>query len=128
MTIWGILAIAVFGAMGAVARFLVGGVLHRWLGFGFPFGTLAVNIIGSILLGALYAAGVEKNILPDGLKLPLMVGFIGSFTTFSTFSQEVFLFAESGTLGIAMIYVFVSLLTGIGGFACAVYAVRFCGL
>lgn len=128
MTTFGMLAIALAGAVGAVARFVLAGTLHRWLGFGFPVGTLAVNVIGSLLLGGLYAVGMERNAIPEVLRIPLMVGFVGSFTTFSTFSQEVFLLAESGAVGLAALYVGASLTLGVGGFACAVYAVRGYGI
>lgn len=81
-------AIAIGGALGAVARWLVSDGMHRWLGRDFPWGTLAVNVAGSLLMGLVAVLVVERFALGPALRLGLLVGFLGAFTTFSTFALE----------------------------------------
>jgi CrcB protein len=83
-----ILAIGFAGFAGAVARYVVGGWVYRWLPATFPYGTLAVNMLGSMLLGAVMELGAVRTALDPNLRLVLGVGFLGAFTTFSTFSLE----------------------------------------
>lgn len=83
-----LLLIATAGAAGAVCRYGSGKLAARWLGAGFAYGTLFVNVIGCFLLGSLLEYASAKNALPRELTLALGVGFLGSFTTFSTFSVE----------------------------------------
>ena len=93
-----LIAIAAGGALGALLRHgLVYSVQH-WLGKGFPYGTLAVNIIGSFLIGAVYAALIERAALPEAWRAFLIVGLLGAFTTFSTFSFETVGLIQSGAL------------------------------
>jgi fluoride exporter len=93
-----LLAIAFGGAVGAILRFVVSGSVYQWLGRGFPYGTLAVNIIGSFLIGLLTevlllqpATGITISYRPA-----ILVGLFGSFTTFSTFSLETIYLIEQG--------------------------------
>ncbi|MBK8817041.1 MAG: fluoride efflux transporter CrcB [Methylococcaceae bacterium] len=93
-----ILAVALGGSFGAVFRFLVSTGIYQWLGRGFPYGTLAVNIIGSFLLGLLTEALVVQRIsFAHDYRFAILVGFIGAFTTFSTFSLETFYLIEQGS-------------------------------
>jgi fluoride exporter len=82
-----LLWIAGGGAIGAVARYLVGGLAMRLLGAGFPWGTLCVNATGSLLIGFL-AAALEDLPVSQGVRLCVLTGLLGAFTTFSTFSFE----------------------------------------
>jgi CrcB protein len=80
-----ILLVALGGALGSVARYGVGVLAARWFGLGFPWGTLAVNVIGGLAMGVLVArVGPEQ----EQLRLALGVGVLGGFTTFSAFSLE----------------------------------------
>lgn len=81
-------AVAVGGAGGATARYLVTQGVQQWLGRGFPWGTLVVNVLGSLALGMLYVLFLERWSAPGTLRAVLMVGFLGAFTTFSTFSVD----------------------------------------
>lgn len=76
------------GAVGTGARYLVSGAVLRWLGSGFPYGTLAVNLLGSFLLGALTQIGLGSGAMSPTLRLALTTGVMGGFTTYSTFSYE----------------------------------------
>ncbi len=83
-----VLAIAGGGAAGALMRFWTSNVVYQWFGRGFPFGTLAVNVLGSFLMGLLFILLVERVTLAAEWRAALLVGFLGAFTTFSTFSIE----------------------------------------
>lgn len=83
-----ILAIALGGALGSVARFMTSQGVHAWLGKSFPYGTLTVNVAGSLLFGLLYVLLLERMNVAAEWRAFLMVGFLGAFTTFSTFSME----------------------------------------
>lgn len=104
-----IIAVALGGSFGAVFRFLVSTGIYQWLGRGFPYGTLVVNIIGSFLLGLLTEALiVQKVTFAHDYRAAILVGFIGAFTTFSTFSLETLYLIEQGSLTKAAGNIFVS--------------------
>ncbi|WP_374765006.1 fluoride efflux transporter CrcB [Yunchengibacter salinarum] len=113
-----ILAIALGGALGAVSRHYVGALVMSGLGTSFPAGTLAVNVAGSFLIGLLVTTLVWKMQVAPEMRAFLVVGFLGSFTTFSTFSLELLLLLERGETGQMIAYGMGSLLLG-GGAAFA---------
>ena len=92
------LFLAVGGAFGAVSRYLVQGWVQDLLGGRFPWGTFTVNITGSFLLGLLFALAMDRAILSPEVRVPLMVGFIGSYTTFSTLMLESWVLVEEGDI------------------------------
>src|SRR5665647_3349450 len=106
-----LLVIALGGACGAVVRFLVSTGLYQWLGRGFPYGTLVVNVLGSFLIGLLTEALILQRIA-IGLeyRAAILVGFIGAFTTFSTFSLETLYLIEQGSLTKAALNIVISVL------------------
>ena len=83
-----ILAIAAGGAVGSVLRYAVSTGVYSILGRNFPYGTLAVNVIGSFLMGLLFVLMVERLDMSAVWRMAILVGFLGAFTTFSTFSIE----------------------------------------
>ena len=83
-----LIAIAAGGAVGALFRFWVSTGIYSLLGRSFPFGTLAVNLLGSLLMGFLYVLLLDRMTTPPEVRAALLVGFLGAFTTFSTFSIE----------------------------------------
>ena len=93
-----LIAIAAGGAIGAVLRYLGANAVYKWLGTGFPWGTLAVNIVGSLLMGFLSVMLLERALLDASWRAVLMVGLLGAFTTFSTFSMETLNLLQSGQL------------------------------
>ena len=93
-----LLYIGIFGGLGCVARFLVSGWTYALFGRGLPYGTLAVNVIGSFLLGLLIVFGLRSTLLSSELRIGLTVGLMGGFTTFSTFSYETARLLEEGSL------------------------------
>ncbi len=103
------LSIALGGSLGAVSRHWVQTVTHQWLGFGFPFGTLAVNLLGSILMGFLSVILVQRFQVGDELKYGLLIGFLGSFTTFSSFAMDTLQLSDNGAILKAFSYILLSL-------------------
>jgi CrcB protein len=92
-----ILLIGVGGFAGAIARYVVDGVVADRTGGGFPWGTLVINVSGSFLLGLLFALTAERAIFPADIRGPLMIGFLGAYTTFSTWMLESWGLIESGS-------------------------------
>lgn len=83
-----LLWICLGGAVGTGARYLLGGWLARTVGTGFPWGTFAVNALGSFLLGAIMQVALTTDMVPPTLRLALTTGVMGGFTTYSTFNYE----------------------------------------
>ena len=91
-----VVAIAFGGALGAVARYSCQSAVHQWLGRSFPYGTLVVNVLGSFFMGVLFAWFSQRTSVNDELRAALLVGLLGAFTTFSTFSFETVLLLQAG--------------------------------
>jgi CrcB protein len=90
--------IAVGGAAGAVSRYLLQGWVEELTGGRFPWGTFAVNISGSFFLGLVFALAMDRAIMSPEIRVPLMIGFIGSYTTFSTLMLESWRLVEEGDM------------------------------
>lgn len=107
--------IALGGMLGASGRHGVNVLCARMFGHGFPVGTLAVNILGSFLMGVLVGYGLHHDGLSQNAKLFLMVGCLGSFTTFSAFSLDVVTMFQRGDTAQALIYVLASVFLSVLG-------------
>ncbi|GLR69981.1 fluoride efflux transporter CrcB [Agaribacter marinus] len=97
-TLYLYLAVAGGGAIGACMRLFVNQTSINLLGKGFPFGTLAVNVVGSFLIGLLYAWFEQQEVASPILKAFLTVGMLGALTTFSTFSLDTILLMQAGSV------------------------------
>ncbi|PCI68745.1 MAG: fluoride efflux transporter CrcB [Piscirickettsiaceae bacterium] len=119
-----ILAIAAGGSIGAVMRFLVSTGVHHWFGRGFPYGTLVVNVVGSLLMGLLYELFLQRLSVSPEIRAVLLVGFLGAFTTFSTFSIETINLIEQGYLVKAIANVLASVILCVLAAWCGLQMVR----
>lgn len=108
-----ILAIMTGGSLGCVFRYLLFVFIQRNTSTAFPFGTLAVNLIGSFLIGYLWAF-FEGTRLTNDWRLFIFTGFLGGFTTFSTFTREASQLMKAGEYMIALTYMLTSNIAGIG--------------
>jgi len=97
-----ILLIAVGGASGAVARYVVDGFVSERVGPGFPWGILIVNLSGAFVLGLLYALAIERDVLSAEIRAPLLIGFLGAYTTFSTLSLDTYRLLDRGEIDQAL--------------------------
>lgn len=109
------IALAIGGSLGAILRFWVQGMTHHWLGFGFPYGTLTVNVVGSLLMGFLSVLILSRVEVSEPVRVGLLIGFLGSFTTFSTFAMDALQLADSGALLKAASYIVLSVVFSILG-------------
>lgn len=115
-----LLAVALGGALGASGRYVLSSTIQGLLGDRFPWGTMGVNLLGSFLLGLLFAA-VQREAFPPEFQALLAVGVLGSFTTFSTFSLETLSLLHEGAWGRALIYALGSLFLGLAAVALGVW-------
>ena len=108
-----VLLVASFGALGAASRYGVGMASQRLWGNAFPFGTLLVNLVGCFLLGFLMHVVVEREGFNADLRAALGVGFLGAFTTFSTFGLDTFGLIEHRQYSLAGLNVAVNVIAGL---------------
>jgi fluoride exporter len=105
---WTYLAIAIGGVLGCWARFAQSNLVQAVYGRDFPFATMSINVIGSFLMGFLFIETLERLTISPILRTGLLTGFLGGYTTFSTFEMETLLLAEGGELLKAALYVALS--------------------
>lgn len=97
------LAVAGGGAVGAVMRYGMSNLMYSVFGRGFPVGTLGVNVLGSLLIGVLYVLLLERLAVAPEWRSALIIGVLGSFTTFSSFSMETLQLLEEAGAGAALL-------------------------
>ena len=105
-----LLAIGAGGFLGAISRSLVSNQMYHWLGRDFVYGTLTVNALGSLILGLLTVLMVDKFQISIEWKAFFIVGFLGAFTTFSTFAFETVMYLQKGAIEKAIINIAANLL------------------
>jgi CrcB protein len=106
------LAVAVFGAMGAVSRYAVDRVIEQRTESVFPWATFTVNVTGCIVFGLVTGALVDRHDTPAWLRVGLVMGLVGGYTTFSTFAAEALDLTEERKLAIAVLYATASVVLG----------------
>ncbi len=116
--------VAAGGAVGAALRYLAMVGVGSLMGIGFPFGTLAVNIVGSLVLGALIETMALAWSVGLELRAFLVVGVLGGFTTFSAFSMDVVFLAERGQFAAAGLYMATSVVVSVAAFLVGMMALR----
>lgn len=120
-----VLWVGIGGALGAVSRFGLGLVVTRYLGTGFPWATLAINLLGCLAIGlALGGPPGSLGLLSRDMRLLGVIGFLGAFTTFSTFGWETVALLQGGKPWLAVLYVATSVLLGLGAVALGLWIAR----
>lgn len=109
-----VLAIGLGGAAGSMLRFWMSTWVHSWAGRGFPYGTLAVNMVGCLLMGLLFVLFMERLSNDTVWRAGILIGVLGGFTTFSAFSIETFSLIEQGAWLKAAVNTTASLVLSIG--------------
>ncbi|MBB1488488.1 fluoride efflux transporter CrcB [Oceanospirillum sediminis] len=115
------LAVAIGGAVGAMGRYWIVGLATQWFGKGFPYGTMLVNVAGSVLIGVLYSLIVQHLKLEPHWQAVLMTGFTGAFTTFSTFALESLNLFQSGRTTAALVYIVLSVICCLAAVAVGIW-------
>lgn len=120
------LAVALGGAIGAGARYQVGNLMLRLAGphSQFPWGTLSVNVTGSLIMGVLLGWFAKGGADSENMRLFLVAGLMGGFTTFSAFSAEMVTMLHRGEMSSALIYVSVSVIAGMAAFLVGLVAAQ----
>jgi len=119
-----LLAVAAGGALGAVSRYLTVSLILLATGGGFPWGTLTVNVLGSFLMGMIVELfALHVNVSQD-VRFFLMVGFLGSFTTYSTFSLDVHLLLSRGEWLPALSYIAASNILSVAALMAGLFLIR----
>lgn len=98
-----LILVGIGGFAGAIARYLVDGAVSSRMAGAFPWGTLVVNLSGSFILGLLFALTAERAILPAEIRGPVLIGFVGAYTTFSTYMLESWRLVEDGAITLAAV-------------------------
>lgn len=118
------LGVAMGGALGSLARYVVSIYVGRWLGSGFPWATLVINITGSFLIGALVETLALRWDTSQAMRAFLVVGLCGGYTTFSTFSLDVAVQLGRGATVAAALYVIASLTLSVAALYAAMHLMR----
>jgi CrcB protein len=113
-----VVGVALGGALGATGRWLLDRLIEDRSESVFPWSTFTINITGCLLIGVVVEALVDRHHLPAWIRVGLVVGVIGGYTTFSTYAQETFSLIESDDVAVALVYATASVVVGV----LAVYA------
>jgi fluoride exporter len=109
---WTYIAIAIGGTLGCWARYAQTVFVQATFGRDFPYATLSINVIGSFLMGFLFIVTLERLMIPPSVRVGVLTGVLGGYTTFSTFEMETLWLAENGELFKAGLYVVLSVVIG----------------
>lgn len=101
--------IGIAGGLGSITRYLTSGLALRFFGMAYPYGTLSVNVLGSFLMGLIVEFSLASSSISPTLRLVLTTGFLGGFTTYSSFNQETIQQIQSGDYQKAFLYIMMTL-------------------
>jgi CrcB protein len=121
---WAYVAIAIGGVLGCWARYAMTNLVQAIYGREFPYATLSINLLACFLMGFLFEETLERLTISPLLRLGILTGFIGGFSTFSTFAMETLLLAEQGELAKSLLYVLLSVVFGLVAVTGGVYIAR----
>jgi fluoride exporter len=121
---WTYIAIAIFGTLGCLARYGMTNLVQTIYGRDFPYATLSINVGGSFLMGFLFIETLERLTVSPELRTGILTGFLGGYTTFSTFEMEMFLMVEQGAAIKAVLYLLLSVGLGFGAAFFGAYIAR----
>jgi CrcB protein len=121
---WTYIAIAIFGTLGCWARYGMTNLVQTIYGRDFPYATLSINVGGSFLMGFLFVETLERLTISPVLRTGILTGFIGGYTTFSTFEMEILLLTEQGATFKAILYLALSVVLGFGAAFGGAYIAR----
>ena len=124
---WNYVAVAVAGAFGCCARLGINQLVHEHYGQAFPLATLLINVSGCLIMGFLFFYTLEQVSISPTLRLALITGVLGGFTTFSAFGIETYLLVSDGKLPQAVLYVTLSVVLGIAAVFIGVWAAKSLG-
>ena len=124
---WNYVAVAIAGAFGCCARLGVNQVVHEHYGQAFPLATLLINVSGCLLMGFLFFYTLEHVSISPTLRLAIITGVLGGFTTFSAFGIETYLLVNDGKLAQAVLYVTLSVVLGLAAVFTGVWAAKSLG-
>lgn len=108
-----ILLLAGAGALGSLSRYGLGGLVQRLVGSGFPYGTLVINVLGCLAIGFIMHIALNSNVMSATTRVVITIGFLGAFTTFSSFSYETVRLLENGAWLSAILNIGGNLVLGI---------------
>jgi CrcB protein len=116
-----IASVATFGLLGVFARYYSGLAANRYLPSPFPYGTFIINLIGAMLIGGVYEVGIKHDLISPMLRAGLLVGFLGGFTTFSSYCLDAARLLEQRNFRTAALYFILSPILGIVGAVLGIY-------
>ena len=117
-------AVAIGGALGSIARYALSTWIFDVSSHKFPYATLAVNVLGSFVMGILFVIIVEKAALPNEMRSLLMIGFLGAFTTFSTFSLDALGLWQNGHIFMSVVYMLATVILCLIAISSAIWLTR----
>jgi CrcB protein len=121
---WAYVAIAIGGVLGCWARYAMTNLVQAIYGREFPYATLTINLLACFMMGFLFEETLERLTISPVLRLGILTGFIGGFSTFSTFAMETLLLAEQGEPARSLLYVLLSIIFGLAAVTGGVYIAR----
>ena len=119
-----LLVVGIGGCFGAMARYGLSGLAHRWFGSGFPYGTLLVNVVGCLVFGGIWGLVEYRQMFSPNTRLFLTVGILGGMTTFSTFSYETFALLRDEEYALALANITANVVVGVGAVMAGWFAAK----